>query len=242
MPTPNYIEIDQKRFAGRQEEIRSALNDLDTGMINGVTEASREDVFYMLCFCLLVPQSKQTLVEQAIVKLKEKDFLNVDMSVEDICALIHGKVRYQNTKARRLFDARLLFSNGFWETLKTRWEAYDRSEDRARERALLQTRRWLADTINGMGLKLASHFMRNTGMRGLAILDIHVLRALEARLDIGLEWHEKNKGLPTLAKPLSKDDYFSIESKMKKYAVESGLDLDELDLLFWSNETGYVGK
>ena len=242
MSTQNYIEIDRKRFTEKQENIRAALNDLNTGMINGITEESKKDVFYMLCFCLLVPQSKQTLAEKAIEKLKEKDFLNVDMSVDDICDLIHGKVRYQNTKSRRLFDARILFKDGFWDKLKSRWDIYKDSEDRARDRCLLQTRRWLTDSVNGMGLKLASHFMRNTGMRGLAILDIHVLRALEERLEIGLDWHEKDKGLPTLARPLSKDEYFVIESKMKKYAKEGKFDLDELDLLFWSNETGYVGK
>ena len=76
-----HIENDRKQFANRKKYIHAILNDLDTGMIKDVVDANKESVFYMLCFCLLVSQSKHILVEEAIETLRHKDFLNNNMSI-----------------------------------------------------------------------------------------------------------------------------------------------------------------
>ena len=45
-----------------------------------------------------------------------------------------------------------------------------------------------------------------------------------------------------LPKNLNKKKYLEIENRMKKFAEDTGIPIDELDLLLWSEETGFVFK
>jgi N-glycosylase/DNA lyase len=92
-------------------------------------------------------------------------------------------------------------------------------------------RDWLVENVDGLGLKEASHFLRNTGVFGHAILDRHVLKNL---VKMGV--------ISEIPKSLGRKNYLVIEEKFKRYAAESGFSVEELDLLFWSDETGFVFK
>ena len=81
-----------------------------------------------------------------------------------------------------------------------------------------------------MGMKEAGHFLRNIGMSGLAILDVHIINGLRKRKLIPPE------------KTLTNSSYCDIEDTMKDYAEQVGISLDELDLLLWSQKTGFVFK
>ena len=97
----------------------------------------------------------------------------------------------------------------------------------------IERRDWLAQEkgIKGLGYKEASHFLRNIGLKGHAILDKHVVRCL-ADLKI-----VENPRPPT-----SRGRYLEIEEELKKLAVEVQVDFDELDLVLWSMKTGEVLK
>ena len=82
-----------------------------------------------------------------------------------------------------------------------------------------------------MGWKEASHFLRNIGHRNLAILDRHILRNL-VRAGV----------LHRLPKTLTAKRYLLIEEKFKDFAERMDIPMDELDLLFWSMETGEILK
>ncbi|KKM63986.1 hypothetical protein LCGC14_1505890 [marine sediment metagenome] len=226
----NWIDEDKETFQGRQGSIREALVDLKTGMLNSVSDKNKEEVFYMLCFCLLVSQSKQLYVEELIDQLKELNFYKDGIPDDKLRKMLSRKVRFHNRKTDRLLAAREKFKGVFWETLKKKSAEYHAASGKGRTRVLLYVRNWLMKEINGIGLKLSSHFARNIGMRGLAILDVHVLRAMEER------------GQISDCSALTRDRYYGIEQKVKKYAKLVGISLDELDQLFWSNATGYVGK
>ena len=93
-------------------------------------------------------------------------------------------------------------------------------------------RNWLADNVLGIGMKEASHFLRNIGFgKDLAILDRHILKNLRK--------HAVIKDIP---KVLTKQKYLEIEQAMKKFSDKIMIRLDELDLLFWSEETGQIFK
>jgi N-glycosylase/DNA lyase len=94
-----------------------------------------------------------------------------------------------------------------------------------------ELREWLVTNVKGLGWKEASHFLRNIGHRNLAILDRHILRNLE-----------KYSVIRSLPKRLTKKEYLRIEEKFRRFAIAVGLSMDELDLLFWSMETGKVLK
>jgi N-glycosylase/DNA lyase len=88
--------------------------------------------------------------------------------------------------------------------------------------------------VKGIGYKEASHFLRNIGYRGYAILDKHILRALH---EFGvLDSPDPAKWAAT------KKKYLAAEGIMRKFAADVRIDFDELDLLLWSNKTGEILK
>ncbi|MHA1860705.1 MAG: 8-oxoguanine DNA glycosylase, partial [Candidatus Ranarchaeia archaeon] len=90
----------------------------------------------------------------------------------------------------------------------------------------------LADEVRGLGLKEASHFLRNIGKGDkLAILDRHVLRNLNV---LGV--------ISDIPRSITKRRYHAIEKKMAMFASEIGIPIQHLDLLFWFNETEYILK
>lgn len=94
-----------------------------------------------------------------------------------------------------------------------------------------QLRDFLVANIKGIGYKETSHFLRNIGCRNLAILDRHVLRNLK-RYNI----------IDEVPKTLTRKRYLEIEDKLYKFSKKVKIPMDELDLLFWSMETGEVFK
>ena len=97
----------------------------------------------------------------------------------------------------------------------------------------LERRDWLAQEkrIKGLGYKEASHYLRNIGLKGHAILDKHVLRCLA---DL--------KVVDTPRPPTSRGRYLEVEEKLRWLARDIKIDFDELDLVLWSMKTGEVLK
>jgi N-glycosylase/DNA lyase len=100
----------------------------------------------------------------------------------------------------------------------------------ARKLELVFDRDWLVENVVGFGLKEASHFLRNVGVFNYAILDRHVLKNLVAN------------GVINEIPVLNRKNYLLIEEKFREYAMSQELTVEELDLLFWSKETGMVFK
>jgi N-glycosylase/DNA lyase len=94
-------------------------------------------------------------------------------------------------------------------------------------------RDWLAKEprIKGLGYKEASHFLRNIGFSGHAILDKHVLRCIA---DVGIVDSPKP--------PTTRERYLHVEEKLKSFAKDIKIDFDELDLVLWSMKTGEILK
>jgi N-glycosylase/DNA lyase len=97
----------------------------------------------------------------------------------------------------------------------------------------LARRDWLVREkgIKGLGYKEASHYLRNIGFRGYAILDKHVLRCL-AELKI----------IDDPKPPNTRARYLTVENKLKQLTDKLKIDFDELDLVLWSMKTGVILK
>jgi N-glycosylase/DNA lyase len=97
----------------------------------------------------------------------------------------------------------------------------------------VERRDWLAKEkqIKGLGYKESSHFLRNIGLRGYAILDKHVLHCL---LDLGV--------IVSAKPPATRAQYLAVENSFRGFAKDAGIDFDELDLVLWSMRTGEVLK
>jgi N-glycosylase/DNA lyase len=85
--------------------------------------------------------------------------------------------------------------------------------------------------IKGIGYKESSHFLRNIGYTGYAILDKHILNTL---CELGVIGSPKPPG--------TRDRYISVENSFKQFAEDIGIPFDDLDLLLWSEKTGEVLK
>jgi len=97
----------------------------------------------------------------------------------------------------------------------------------------IERRDWLAQEkrIKGLGYKESSHFLRNIGIRGHAILDKHVMGCLQ---DLQI--------VETAKPPATRSRYLEVEEKLKLFSRDIKIDFDELDLVLWSLKTGEVLK
>ena len=97
----------------------------------------------------------------------------------------------------------------------------------------IDRRDWLArePRIKGLRYKESSHFLRNIGLSGYAILDKHVLRSLA---ELGI--------IETPRPPTTRARYLETEHLMKQFALALRIDFDELDLVLWSMKTGEILK
>ncbi|HEX8138403.1 MAG TPA: N-glycosylase/DNA lyase [Pyrinomonadaceae bacterium] len=97
----------------------------------------------------------------------------------------------------------------------------------------LARRDWLASErrIKGLGYKEASHFLRNIGLSGYAILDKHILRSLA---EMGV--------IDSPQPPSTRARYLKTEERLRQFAQDVRIDFDELDLVLWSMKTGEILK
>ncbi|MFA5256055.1 MAG: N-glycosylase/DNA lyase [Candidatus Omnitrophota bacterium] len=179
-----------------------------------VGKGSAKDIFTELCFCILTPQSNARQCDKAIEELKSKRLL-FKAPAGMIRPILKGRARFHNKKADYLVNARRSFD----KSILSRGN-------------ILDVRKKIVENIKGIGYKEASHFLRNIGLgRDIAILDRHILKNLKRYGVIG-------------AVPLSISvrSYLNIEKSARSFAEKIGLGLGELDLLFWSRETGEIFK
>ncbi len=178
------------------------------------------EVFAELCFCLLTPQSKAVSCDKTVKALKKKGLLLKGPRYR-MKAQLKG-IRFPNNKTSYLIAARHLFKQGKIPGIKSRLDADN----------VFETREWLVKNVKGLGYKEASHFLRNIGLgRDLAILDVHILRNLKKRGVI--------KEIPL---SISRKRYLDIEERMRAFSQKIKIPLGELDLLFWSMDTGFIFK
>ncbi|AGJ62625.1 Thermostable 8-oxoguanine DNA glycosylase [Sulfolobus islandicus LAL14/1] len=86
--------------------------------------------------------------------------------------------------------------------------------------------------IKGIGMKEASHFLRNVGYFDLAIIDRHLIDFMRRIGAIG----------ETNVKHLSKSRYISLESVLKSIALNLNISVGILDLFIWYKETNTIVK
>ena len=89
----------------------------------------------------------------------------------------------------------------------------------------------LLEKVDGIGYKEASHFLRNVGFDGAAILDRHILTLMR-----------EYKLIEHVPETLTRRRYLEIEEKLRELAGKVDLSLAELDLYLWYMKTGEVLK
>ncbi|OGU16951.1 MAG: hypothetical protein A2X61_02335 [Ignavibacteria bacterium GWB2_35_12] len=175
------------------------------------------EYFYELCFCLCTPQSKAANALIVVEKLKQLDFQNRKINPMKILNDKAHYIRFHNQKSKNLINMKSIFPD-ILSVLKSVMNP-------------IEKRLWLAENVKGLGMKESSHFLRNIGERNLAILDRHILKHLAAC--------NVYKEIPKVS---SIAQYHQVEKKFIEFSNYIKIPLDELDLLFWSYETGEILK
>lgn len=180
--------------------------------IREFASVSQKNLFSELCFCLLTANFNA----QRCIIMQEKlgtrfHKLSKHQIMTRLKALGH---RFPNARAGYIIEARTCQN-----ALKG-----------IRAMQAKQAREWLVDNIKGLGMKEASHFLRNIGFINLAIIDFHIIDLLV-----------RNK-LIRRPKTLNKTSYLKIEKILEKLAKQTMLNLAQLDLYLWYMETGKLLK
>jgi N-glycosylase/DNA lyase len=172
-----------------------------------------EKWFSELCFCILTANST---AERCIEVQKQvgNGFRNLPLKKLKQ-KMKSASCRFYNKRAEYIAEARKEFQA---EKIK---ELTDKNPKKARE--------WLVQNIRGIGMKEASHFLRNVGYN-ISIIDFHILDVLK-------KYKIAQKNIKLNAK-----NYPIIENKLKELAKSTRLSLPELDLYLWYMETGRVLK
>ena len=172
---------------------------------------SKNKIFSELCFCILTANSTaercivvQDKVGDGFKKLKENDL---------IIKLKQLSCRFHTKRAGYIVEARKCCTDLF--------TALSLDSFKARE--------WIVKNVKGLGMKEASHFLRNIGFKDLAIIDFHIVDMLVKHRII-----KKPKNL--------NKDYIKIEEKLREIAKKVKMSLAELDLYLWYMETGKILK
>jgi len=181
-----------------------------------------EKVFSELCYCILTANANAVLCNKAIEELQKAELL-LKGKARQIRPILKGKARFHNKKADYIVGARNLFRRSGCLEIKKRLNADN----------IIETRDWLVDNIKGFGYKEASHFLRNIGLGGgIAILDRHILKNLNRYGVISkIPDSVGNRRI-----------YMDIEGKMRIFSKKINIPMEELDLLFWSIQTGFIFK
>lgn len=192
-------------------QIRARLKEFED-----IKNCTDEEIFKELCFCIL---TANTSAEMSIKAMDVAGEAMIGADSAKICdALRACSYRFPNKRAEYIAYNKEKIKDNLKKKIDS---CTDRHE----------LRDYLVKNVKGLGYKEASHFMRNIGFSGLAILDKHTLSSL-------VEFGVIEENMP----PKNKKEYLEIERKMRRFAEEISIDIDELDLLLWSRKTGKIIK
>ena len=205
-------------YSQRRDEIQLRLRVFDS--------IEFSSYFYELCYCLLTPQSKAHNANIVVQELQRLNFYETGADIVHVLRAPSHYIRFHNTKAARLQRLRL-----DWESVPKLLDEHGFRDIRTDWTKMRVLRTALCKNVTGIGMKEASHFLRNIGGRGLAIIDRHLISNM---LEFEVLTEEPKLG--------SVVNYEAVESKLERFANSIGIDMDELDLVFWSIKTGVVLK
>ena len=191
------------------------FTDADTQIAKGIIaqfkkQKTKKEIFYNFCFCVLVAQMKFLTVSKVIQRLIDAEFYESSLFNKDKLLELIKEIRFRNRKVEFLIKLHNNFDNIsdiFFPILVSDADP-------------LSKRKWLVNGIHGMGMKSASHFLRNNGEEDLAIIDTHILKFLKIDIDAG---------------PF---DYLKVEEEFRNHAREHDLSVAVFDALIWKFYSG----
>jgi N-glycosylase/DNA lyase len=214
---PVTIEKIKQTHFERGEAIRARLAEFEAVWHAGSDERLWEE----MVFCFFTGGCSARMGMRSIEAVRP--FLQTG-NFEELSGALSGVHRYPFARAGYIVASRDFLREHCDLKLRKKLESFD--DDLERRDWLVREKR-----IKGLGYKEASHFLRNIGLKGYAILDKHILRSL-AELKI----------IDDPKPPNTRSRYLTIEQQLKSFACRLEIDFDEMDLVLWSLKTGEILK
>ena len=184
---------------------------------------SKDDyrLFEELSFCIFTANTSAEMGLRAVDAVRN---VLINGTAGDMTRRLEGIYRFNNVRPAHILHTRTYLKNTLNFELKKKIKSFN---DRTKLRDFFA----LNKDIKGLAYKEASHFLRNIGFRGYAILDKHIINSL---YEFGI--------LKTNDKPKNAKEYLEIEQKFIDFSKDAGIGIDELDLLLWSGKNGRILK
>lgn len=204
-------------YFAKRREIRDRLAEFARVGRTG----SPERLFEELTFCIFTAGASARMGLRSVESVRP---VLMTGSALEIQGALAGRHRFPNNRGAYVYETREYLREHCGLQLKEALRKLRLADER---RDFFAANR----SVRGIGYKEASHFLRNIGYRGYAILDKHVLTRL-AEFEV----------IECSKPPSTKKGYLAIEQKASSFADSIGIDFDELDLLLWYTKTGEVLK
>ena len=181
-----------------------------------------ERLFEELCFCIFTANTSAEMGLKAVDAVRD---LLQNGAAEEMTKKLDGIYRFNNLRPQYIVHTRNYLKNSLDFKLKNKIEELKNNPEELRNFFAFNPGR------KGLKYKEASHFLRNIGFKGYAILDKHILNSL-------VEFNV----IDDIETPVKSRLYPEIEQKMRLFSNEIGIPMDELDLLLWSRRNGKILK
>lgn len=204
-----------KLYEKRRPLILARLSDFKK-----VFDRGDREIFKELCFCILTANGTAKIGINCIEALGNKIFTANEKEIYDV---LKGRCRWTN-RADFIVRTRNYLEKECNMGISNKIKSFN---------DMNELRDFFAKNKNivGLGYKESSHFLRNLGLSGYAILDKHIINSLH---ELGVFKNPE--------RPKSRKHYLEMEEMMKRFSKEIGIHMDELDLLLWSYKTGEILK
>jgi len=211
------VEELKQIYLEKRREIRSRLAEFEE---IGRT-ASDEKLFEELVFCIYTAGASARMGLRSVEAVRP---VLMTGTLRDIQRALDHKHRWPEARGAYTFETREYLRQHSGLRLRDLLSSFETPEAR---------RDFFAANpgVRGLGYKEASHFLRNVGFRGYAILDKHILGRL-AEFEV----------IESPKPPSTKKRYLDLEQKLKLFSERIDIDFDELDLLLWYTKTGEILK
>lgn len=203
----------------RRKEIRKRLGEFEDVWRKGSDARLWEE----LAYCIFTAGASARMGLDSVDAVRP---LLLDGEAEAMTAALKqaGAHRFPVARPQYIVVTRNYFRATFGMALRKRLRSF---------RDPFERRDWLAQEkqVKGLGYKESSHFLRNIGVKGHAILDKHVMRCLA---EVGV--------IDSAKPPQTRKKYLEVEQELIRFAKDIRVDFDELDLVLWSMKTGEILK
>ncbi len=217
MPGKELIGELRKDYRRKKPAIVKRLSEF-----KAVYEKGDRAIFEELCYCSLTAGSSAKMGMRTVEALR--DILPTGSERELQRRAKENRVRFWRVRPSYIVQTRGYLEETCGMKLRRLLESFD--SPKARRDFFAKNK-----AVKGLGYKETSHFLRNIGFTGYAILDKHILNSLREMGVIGKR-----------ARSLTQARYIAIEKRLERFAGEIGIDMDHLDLLLWSRKTGEILK